>query len=333
MDGSRPAAGEIKSRLLGALPNQDIEGWIVQLDLLLKGEAPQRPVRVIRFRVPLLPAALVRRLACRLGPLTGRWRLAGLGLIGCAGYLAALAGTGPVGFSPDLGNLTAGLGLFLLSAIWHELGHAAALARSGYPPGGIGAGLLFVIPVLYADVTAVSVLTKVRRLRVDAAGVVFQLAAGGLIMVLARLPGCPRLMVPALTLAGSSVLFAVAWSLFPFIRSDGYWLLCDLLGLDDLDRPPGSSASQALRVFLVFYQLANAAFLLLVGLYFPWRVARLVLEIFNRVGYSLEPVAANWLTTALVLILMGVLGFGLVRRIGSLVGAALIGFRGLLITR
>ncbi len=44
-------------------------------------------------------------------------------------------------------------------------------------------------------------------------------------------------------LAGSSALLAVAWSLFPFIRSDGYWLLCDLLGMDDLDRASGRAAN------------------------------------------------------------------------------------------
>jgi len=31
------------------------------------------------------------------------------------------------------------LALFLATAVWHELGHAAALRRGGYPPGGIGA--------------------------------------------------------------------------------------------------------------------------------------------------------------------------------------------------
>lgn len=331
--GSLPDPQEIRSCLVGTLPRDDAEAWSDQLSNLLVGEAPRRPARAIRFRISLLPAPLVGRLARCLGPLTDGRHLVILGLIGGVGYGASISGAGPVGFSPDLGSLAGGLGLLLLSAVWHELGHAASLARSGYPPGGIGAGFLFVIPVLYADVTAVSVLTKLRRLRVDAAGVIFQLAAGGLMMASTRLPGCTAFMVSALTLAGSSVLVAVAWSLFPFIRSDGYWLLCDLLGLDDLDQPPRASAPRALRIFLVFYQLANAGFLLLVGFIFPWRVAQLALFLISRAGHSLEPMAANWLTVVLAAAFMGALGIGLARRIGTLAGAALIGLRGLLVSR
>jgi hypothetical protein len=281
----------------------------------------------------LLSASLVRRLARRLGPWTGNRQLGVLALTGGAGYLGFLVGPGPAGFSPDLESVTLGLGLFLLSAFWHELGHAAALARSGYPPGGIGAGLLFVIPVLYADVTAVGVLPRIGRLRVDASGVVFQLSGGGLMMVLARLPGCPTLMAGALILAGSSALLAVVWSLFPFIRSDGYWLLCDLLRLDDLECPPRRPVSMALRIFLVAYQLANALFLLLVGLWFPWRMIRLVMDFIPRTGLFLDPVAVNWLTTGLVFLFAGVMGIGLAQRIGALVGAALLGLRGLLFPR
>jgi hypothetical protein len=281
----------------------------------------------------LLPAVLVCRLARRLRPWTGNRPLAALGLAGGAGYLRALAEAGPINFSPDPGNLMAGIGLFLLTVIWHELGHAAALARSGYPPGGIGFGLLFVVPVMYADVTAVGVLPKPGRLRVDAAGVIFQIAPGGLMMALAGVPGCPIFLVKTLTLAGSSVLLAVVWSLFPFVRSDGYWLLCDLLGLDDLERPPREQVPVVLRVFLVVYQLANAGFLLMLGFYVPLRLVRLVMGFAQRAGLTLEPVAANWLTTALVLIFMGALGMGLARRIGTLVGAALQGFRGLISPR
>ena len=69
------------------------------------------------------------------------------------------------------------LGVFLVTALAHELGHAAALAREGWPPGSVGVGLLWVLPVGWCDVSAVALLPRRGRVRVDLAGVAFQLAA------------------------------------------------------------------------------------------------------------------------------------------------------------
>ncbi|GAG79751.1 unnamed protein product, partial [marine sediment metagenome] len=255
----------------------------------------------------------------------GNRGLAVMGLLGGGGYLVAGysyagggAGSGQVGFSWDLGTTAAGLGLFLLTAVWHELGHAAALARSGYPPGGIGAGVLFVIPVLFADVTAVGALPRAGRIRVDVSGTIFQLGLGGAFMALASL----NIFAPAMTLAASSALLAISWSLFPFIRSDGYWLLCDLLELVDLDRPPSKPISKRLRVFLVGYQLTNAAFLLMIGVFFPWRIIALLLGVAHRFGISQNSPAAKWLAVAAGVVFLGVMGIGITQRIVILVRSA-----------
>ncbi len=261
-----------------------------------------------------------------------------MGLLGGTGYLfggyfiaaasaasaagGAGAGFGQVGFSWDLGTAAAGLGLFLLTAVWHELGHASALARSGYPPGGIGAGVLFVIPVLFADVTAVGALPRAGRIRVDVSGTIFQLGCGGVFMALAGWNLFAPALTPALTLAASSALLAISWSLFPFIRSDGYWLLCDLLGLVDLDRPPSKPISRKLRVFLVGYQLTNAAFLLLIGIYFPFRMIGLLIGLAQFLGIPQNLPATKWVAVAAGVAFFGMMGIGITRRIVILVKSA-----------
>ena len=131
-----------------------------------------------------------------------------------------------------------------------------------------------------------------------------------------------------MTLAGSSALLAISWSLFPFIRSDGYWLLCDLLGLDDLDRPPARPISKRLRVFLVAYQLVNAVFLLMIGVYFPLRMTGLLFGLAHRIGLSLDPAAAKWLALVAGLAFMGMMGVGVTRRIVILVRSARVVARG-----
>lgn len=331
--GQLPDRSEISNRLAevrqgNELSKPEIEAWVFELNRALgpnpgttngPGALP-RAGRPIRFRVPLIAAPVVCHLAGILRVLTGNRGLGFMAVLGLAGYLTA--GSGRVGFSLDLGTTVAGLGLFFLTAVWHELGHAAALARTGYPPGSIGAGILFVIPVLFADVTAMGVLPRAGRIRVDVSGMIFQLGAGGVLMALAGWGGPDGFWTPALTLAGSSALLAISWSLFPFIRSDGYWLLCDLLGLESLDRPPSRPIKKGLRIFLVVYQLTNAAFLLVIGVYFPLKILGLLAGLAYRLGLPVDSTAGRWLVAAAGVGLVAMLGVGVVRRTMALVRSA-----------
>jgi hypothetical protein len=263
--------------------------------------SPQGPR--IRLQRTLLPAQLVDRLALRLAPLTA-YRVLALGTgLGVAAYLHGLerlAVGSPL--RPATGwEWAAGLGLFLLTAIWHELGHAAALRREGLPAGRVGAGVLLVVPVLFCDVTLVGLLPRRGRLRVDAAGVAFQLASGGMLFASGVLGG----WAPG-RLAGLSALAAVSWSLLPFIRADGYWVLCDLLDRRDLETPlvvregRAGTAEAAGRnqvfwpvLLLIAYRLTYVLFLLLVAVGMPWRlVQRLHLATWWGGGWPLRLLAA-----------------------------------------
>lgn len=218
--------------------------------------------RALWLRVPLVPARWTAALARRLAPLTAWPALAASALLGIAGYAFASAPSGGPVSTPAV------VGLFLLTALWHELGHAAALAREGYRPGGIGAGLLFLLPVLFADVSLVEALPRRGRLRVDLAGVGFQLGLGGLL----SLAGA---RCPAVAWAGWAALFAVAWSLLPFLRSDGYWALCDALALRDLRSAPPAGRGRSVRLFVVFFRVASWLFLALACSLMVLRVVRL----------------------------------------------------------
>jgi putative peptide zinc metalloprotease protein len=239
----------------------------------------------------------VDALARRLAPLAS-WPMLGLQLsVGVGGYAQAAGdlggGVGPGGlrFGGSLDMMALSGGLFLLSALWHELGHAAALRREGYPAGNIGAGVLFVVPVLYCDVTPVAALTRTGRVRVDLAGIAFQLGAGGVCAALGAWLGHEALLWAAL-----AALLVVGWNLLPFLRTDASWLLADLVGLDSLDRPitvPSDGGVRPARpdrggvpvryrllaAFMVLHRLATVVFLAALVLYLPWRLAgRLPLE-------------------------------------------------------
>src|SRR4029079_7840378 len=65
------------------------------------------------------------------------------------------------------------LGLVVLSAAFHECGHATACRYGGARPGGMGAGVYIVYPAFYTDVTDAYRLDKKGRLRTDLGGVYF----------------------------------------------------------------------------------------------------------------------------------------------------------------
>ncbi len=71
------------------------------------------------------------------------------------------------------GYMLLALGLVVISAGWHEFGHAAGCAYGGARPGVMGAGIYLVYPAFYTDVTDSYRLDRRGKLRTDLAGVYF----------------------------------------------------------------------------------------------------------------------------------------------------------------
>lgn len=307
--GAGPAgSGPASEGQTGAGPAS--EGLARELARILGDGGDGRPEpggRAIWLRLPLVPARVTAGAARRLAPLAATTVLAAMTVIGAGLYTVGWQ-RGHLVRPEGAPAVAAALGLFLLLGLWHELGHAAALRREGYLPGGIGLGILFVIPVLYADVSAVAALPRSGKLRVDLAGVCFQLAGGGLLFAAGALN--PQLAAgPALQWAGLLVLPVISWSLLPFIRADGYWFLADLLNLPDLDRPAPAGRSRRLRLFLVLHRGANLVFLVLVGVMMPFRLYGYLAWAAAQVGVPLPVVQVAAAALALAA------WWGLVRRL------------------
>jgi hypothetical protein len=119
-----------------------------------------------------------------------------------------------------------------LVALVHELGHAAACAWYGLPPGEIGFGLYLVFPVFYADVTKTWRLPPWQRAVVDAGGLYFQFILIALSVPLARIVGENASQgLRAFILFNACLIFH---NLNPLFKMDGYWILSDLAGLPNL---------------------------------------------------------------------------------------------------
>ena len=127
-------------------------------------------------------------------------------------------------------------GLFLplfaavvLSAAFHEIGHAAACRYGGGRPGKMGCGLYMAWPAFYTDVTDAYRLGRRGRLRTDLGGVYFNV-----VVVLATIGAYMATRFEPLLLLVLIEHLEIAHQLLPVIRLDGYYIVADLTGVPDL---------------------------------------------------------------------------------------------------
>jgi putative peptide zinc metalloprotease protein len=121
------------------------------------------------------------------------------------------------------------LGLSLVSAVFHECGHAAGCRYGGARPGVIGAGIYMIWPAFFTNVTDSYRLSRAGRLRTDLGGLyfnaVFMLALAGIYAATSS---------EVLLLAIAFTHLEMLEQLMPFVRFDGYFILSDLIGVPDL---------------------------------------------------------------------------------------------------
>jgi putative peptide zinc metalloprotease protein len=121
------------------------------------------------------------------------------------------------------------LGLSVVSAAFHECGHAAGCRYGGARPGRIGVGIYLVWPAFFTNVTDSYRLSRAGRLRTDLGGLyfnaVFMLALAGLYTATSD-----QLLLLVIALTHLEMLE----QLLPFVRFDGYFILSDLIGVPDL---------------------------------------------------------------------------------------------------
>jgi putative peptide zinc metalloprotease protein len=133
------------------------------------------------------------------------------------------------------------IGVVVVSAALHELGHAAACSYGGAKPGGMGMGIYIVWPAFYTDVTDAYQLDRRGRLRTDLGGVyvnaIIVLIVGAVHAVTHYEP---------LVLLMFLLQVQVLQQMLPFLRLDGYYVVSDLVGVPDLFRRIGPVLKSAI---------------------------------------------------------------------------------------
>ncbi len=192
------------------------------------------------FRVPLFhPDAFLDRTLPWVRAWTGRRAVqsgAGLGVLGLfliSRQWDAFVATFLHFFS------WSGLALYLVTQagvkVIHEFGHAYTAKRYGCRVPVMGVAFMLFYPVLYTDTSDAWRLRRRReRLHIAGAGILAELWLAALASVLwAWLPD-GALRSVAFIVASTSWVMTLAVNLNPFMRFDGYYLLGDALGVDNL---------------------------------------------------------------------------------------------------
>jgi putative peptide zinc metalloprotease protein len=245
IDGSRDpgAIADLVSEDLGRSLSGDqvchlIASKLLPLGIVVADGAPVVPPRAnpllaLRARGTLLPGTAANAAGVLLRPLFRPPIIAAVvgSVLAVDGWLFASHGLGG-GLQQVLRNpvdLLIVAGLSLVSAAFHECGHAAACRYGGARPGVIGAGVYLVWPSLFTDVTDSYRLSRAGRLRTDLGGLYFNLI---FILALAGLYSATSAEILLIVIAVTHL--EMLEQLLPFVRFDGYFILSDLVGVPDL---------------------------------------------------------------------------------------------------
>lgn len=140
----------------------------------------------------------------------------------------------------------------ILTKTIHELGHAYAAIRYGCRVPTIGVAFLMLLPVLYTDTSEVwKLASRHRRLVVGASGMVAELlltAWASLLWGLMPLGGTKDALFFIATVSWISTLVLNS---SPFLRFDGYYLLSDWMGIENLHERAGRLGRWKLREILL----------------------------------------------------------------------------------
>src|SRR5580693_3447348 len=191
------------------------------------------PLFSLRARGTLLPERIVNLVGAFLRPLF-QWPVVVAVVASVAAvdwWLFAVHGLGG-GISQvlrDPVDLLVVLGLSLVSALFHECGHATGCRYGGARPGVIGVGIYLVWPSFFTNVTDSYRLSRAGRLRTDLGGLyfnaIFMLALAGIYVATSA---------EVLLLVIAFTHLEMLEQLLPFVRFDGYFILSDLVGVPDL---------------------------------------------------------------------------------------------------
>ncbi len=262
--GRDVSADEIKSTihflitnsLLRDIPGGDFKSLVANQESRKKSSLSKMAHGYLFFRIPLFrPDRFLRFMWPFVRPLFSKTAVLLFFLTALCGlYLTSrqwdhFIGTFQYMLSVD-GMMLYGLSLILVKSL-HELGHAFMATKFGLRVPTIGVAFIVLMPILYTDTTAAWRLpSRRKRLMIDAAGIFTELAIASVATILWVFLPDGGLRLAVFTIATTSWISSLAVNLNPLMRFDGYYILSDALGFQNLQERGFDMARWRLRELL-----------------------------------------------------------------------------------
>ncbi len=149
-------------------------------------------------------------------------------------------------------------GGILLSAITlifikivHEFGHAYVATKYGIPVPHMGVAFIIMYPILYTETTASwRIAERSKRLHIGLAGVLSELYLAAFFLILWNITPDPVLQSICVTVIAISLIGSLLVNLNPLMRFDGYYILSDMMGIENLQNRAFDAARWQIRRWL-----------------------------------------------------------------------------------
>lgn len=140
--------------------------------------------------------------------------------------------------------------------VLHEFGHALVARRYGCAVHSMGVAFMMFWPVMYTDTTdAWRLNDRRKRVWIGSAGVITELALASICLTLWNFVPDGLLRNVLFILASTTWIMTLFVNLNPLMRFDGYFVLSDLLGIDNLQARSFELARWKLREWLFGFGL------------------------------------------------------------------------------
>lgn len=328
-DLSEQHARKILSSRVDGNPDQEIlQNFLMELyrARLLSIQPPEEKVAYgspliklaktyISFRVPLFsPDALLERLLPILGAMLSKRFIWLSSIIFAIGVIIALQE--PERLQAQFRSLASfqSVGSFLLalivSKVTHEFAHGLTAKKLGARVPLFGVMFIVLYPMPYTQTSETwKFRTHANRLKVAAAGIVGELILSAwAIMIWNFLPIGPAADF-LFILATVTILTSLLINASPFMRFDGYFILCDILGMPNLharaaqagkwllrrtvlgleaEFPEGASTPRATRIALAYFAYATWIYRFLVFLGIAMLVYHFFIKFIGVILFTIE---------------------------------------------
>ncbi|MEO6175329.1 MAG: hypothetical protein ABIP27_09280 [Flavobacterium circumlabens] len=205
----------------------------------------------------------------------------------------------------------------LVIMLFHELGHSSASNYFKVEPKEIGFGFYIIFPVLYSNVTRIWKLNKNEKVIVNLGGIYFQGLINCFLLFFLVVNENNNSFTYLMLIIIKTNLFVMAYSLIPFIRNDGYWIVSDYFNIIDLNKKSYTyifdliRGKVKLKYFLLIFSIGQYSFVFYLCCHFlltiPLTMSKFIFYVLNNGFLKLVSLNAGLLFQMLFSLFIGIM--------------------------